>query len=301
MWNDATDRSRAAFARLVGVDAGEVFTGSTVSAAISLIASAIPDGAQVLVPEIEFTSNVFPWAVHTDRGVTVVTAPVARFAEAIDSSVDVVALSAVQSATGEVADLAAVAEAARAVDALVVVDATQAVGWLPVDARLADALVASTYKWMMSPRGATFGYLSPALRERVRPSQAGWYSGADPHHSYYGLPMELAADARRFDQSPAWFCYVAAATTLELIERIGVAAIHDHNVALANEFRHGIGLEPADSAIVSADVPGAEQRLAAAGVRAAVRGGRVRVSFHVYSTRADVALALEALDGASPR
>ncbi|HZO65517.1 MAG TPA: aminotransferase class V-fold PLP-dependent enzyme [Kribbellaceae bacterium] len=296
-WGESTEQARASFARLVGVDAAQVFTGSTVSAAVALVAAAVPDGATVLIPDIEFTSNVFPWAVHADRGVKVVTAPVEKFAEAIVPGVDVVAFSAVQSATGEVTDVAAVAAAAGAVGALVVVDATQAVGWLPVDASQVDALVSSTYKWLMSPRGAVFGYVSPALLERIRPAQSGWYSGADVHASYYGLPMELASDARRFDQSPAWFSHVGTAPALELVEEIGVPAINEHNVGLANAFRAGIGLEPADSAIVSADVPGAQEAFAAAGVRAAVRGGRLRVSFHVYSTQADLDLALNALDG----
>lgn len=294
-WGEATDRSRATFARLVGARTEDVFSGSTVSAAISLIAAAIPDGARVLVPDVEFTSNVFPWAVHADRGVQVVAAPVDKYAEAIDESVDVVAFSAVQSATGEVADLAAITEAARSAGALVVVDATQAVGWLPIDATRTDALISSTYKWLMSPRGAAFGFLSPELAERCRPLQAGWFSGEDVHTSYYGLPLRLAADARRFDQSPAWFSHVGAAPALELVESIGVEAINAYDVGLANAFRAGLGLPPGNSAIVSADVPGAEEAFAAAGVRAAVRGGRLRASFHLYSTQADVDLALNAL------
>ncbi len=296
-WGKSTEQARASFARLVGVDAAHVFSGSTVSAAVALVAAAVPDGATVLIPDIEFTSNVFPWAVHADRGIRVVTAPVEKFAEAVDPGVDVVAFSAVQSATGYVTDVAAVTAAARAAGALVVVDATQAVGWLPVDASGVDALISSTYKWLMSPRGAVFGYLSPELAERVRPAQAGWYAGADVHGSYYGLPMELAGDARRFDQSPAWFSHVGTAPALELVEEIGVDAINRHDVGLANAFRRGIGLEPSDSAIVSTDVPGAQERFDAAGIRAAVRGGALRVSFHVYSTQADVDLALNALDG----
>lgn len=294
-WDSSTGRARAAFGRLVGVAAEDVFAGSTVSAAISLVAAAIPDGARVLVPDVEFTSNVFPWAVHADRGVQVVTAPVAKYADAIDDTVDVVAFSAVQSATGEVADLAAITAAARAAGALVVVDATQAVGWLPIDASRTDALVSSTYKWLMSPRGAVFGYLSPELAERCRPLQAGWYSGDDVHSSYYGLPLRLATDARRFDQSPAWFSHVGTAPALELVESIGVEKIQAYDVGLANAFRAGIDLPPSDSAIVSAEIPGAEESFAAAGVRAAVRGGRLRASFHLYSTRADVDLALNAL------
>ena len=117
------------------------------------------------------------------------------------------------------------------------------------------------------------------------------------HGSYYGPPLRLAKSARRFDISPSWPAYVGAAPALELVEEIGVAAINRHNVRLANRFRAGLGLEPAASAIVAVDVPGAEERLARAGVRAAVRAGRVRASFHIYTTDADVDVALEALTG----
>jgi hypothetical protein len=75
----------------------------------------------------------------------------------------------------------------------------------------------------------------------------------------------------------------------------GVEAIGAHNLALANRFLAGLGWPSGDSVIVTVDVPGAEERLARAGVRAAVRAGQVRASFHVYSTQADVDLALNAL------
>jgi selenocysteine lyase/cysteine desulfurase len=176
-----------------------------------------------------------------------------------------------------------------------VVDASQACGWLPFDASLADVVVVSAYKWLMSPRGSAFAYVSPAVRDRIRPIAAGWYAGADVHGSYYGPDMRLAEDARRLDVSPAWFCWVGTAPAIAVIEQVGVAAIHGHNVALANRFLEGLGRPPGDSAIVTVDSPGAETRLAAAGVRAAVRAGRVRASFHVYSTEADVDLAVDAL------
>ncbi|WP_112247978.1 aminotransferase class V-fold PLP-dependent enzyme [Kribbella monticola] len=296
-WDESTTRARESFARLVGANAADVFVGSTVSAALVPIADSLPDGSTVLVDDIEFTSNVFPWKVHEDRGIHVVSAGTADFLDAIRPGIDLVAVSAVQSATGTVLDLAKVVAASKEVGALLVVDASQAVGWLPITVDGVDALVAHAYKWLMSPRGATFGYLSPRLQERCRPLAAGWYAGDDVHTSYYGTRMHLAPDARRFDQSPAWFSFVGAAPALELIEEIGVEQIHRHNLALANEFRAGLDLPPGDSAIVSAELPGAEEAFAAAGVRAAVRGGRLRASFHVYSTEADVRLALKALDG----
>jgi selenocysteine lyase/cysteine desulfurase len=296
-WDVSTGRARESFARLVGVDAADVTVGAQVSQVLAPVADAVPDGATVLVPDNDFTSAIFPFAVHADRGVTVRTVPPRSLADAVDRATGVVSFSLVQSATGEVARYADIVAAARDVGALVVVDATQACGWLPFEAGLADVVVVGTYKWLMSPRGTAFGYVAPALQDRMRATAAGWYAAQDVHGSYYGLPMRLAKDARRFDLSPAWFSWVATAPALELIERIGVAAIHDHDVALANRFLTGLGQPPGNSAIVTVDVPGAQERLEAAGVRAAVRAGRVRASFHVYSTERDVDLALDALTG----
>jgi selenocysteine lyase/cysteine desulfurase len=296
-WDVATGRARDAYARLVGVDPADVAVGSQVSQLLAPVAAAVPDGATILVPENDFTSLIFPFSVQQDRGVRVRTVPSARLAEAVDAGTDVVAFSLVQSATGEVARYADIVAVARSVGAQVVVDATQACGWLPFDATLADVVVVGAYKWLMSPRGTGFAYVSPAAQDRMRPLMAGWYAAQDVHGSYYGLPMRLAKDARRFDLSPAWFAWVGTAPTLELVERIGVDAIHNHNVALANRFLTGLGVAGGNSAIVTVDVPGAQERLAAAGVRAAVRAGRVRASFHVYSTERDVDLALDALVG----
>lgn len=294
-WGDAVATARDTFARLVGAAPSNVSIGAQVSQLIAPIASSLPTGSLVLVPAEEFTSNVFPWAAQEARGIGVVAAPADRLAEAIDASVDLVAFSLVQSATGAVADVDAIVTAAEAVGAVTVADATQACGWLPVDATRFDAFVCSAYKWLLSPRGTGFLVTSPLLRERIVPSQAGWFAAADPYDAYYGLPLRLAPDARALDISPAWFNWVATAPALAVLEEVGIEAIRDHDVTLANRFRAGLGLPPGDSAIVSADVPDAEPRLAAAGIRAAGRGGKLRASFHLYNTEQDVDRALDAL------
>jgi selenocysteine lyase/cysteine desulfurase len=294
-WDESTGRARAAFAALLGVPAGDVAVGSTAAGLVGTIAASLPAAAKVVVPQIEFTSNLFPWLVQQDRGVQVETVPLDKLVEAVDARTSVVAVSAVQSSTGEVAPFDELAEAAHAVGAHLVVDASQAAGWLPLSWPAADAVIVSGYKWLMSPRGTAYAYLSPRLRETLRPINASWYAAEDVHTGYYGPEMRLAADARRFDVSPAWFSWVGAAPAVELLVELGVEQVYEHNAGLANRFRAGLGLPPGDSAIVSTDVPGADERLAAAGIRAAVRDGRLRVSFHAYSTTADVDRALEAL------
>lgn len=293
-WGDETQRAREAWAALVGVPAAWVATGSVVSAMVGIVAASLPDGSRVLAPDIEFTSNLWPFAAQ-GRGITVTTVPAADLAEAIDARTDVVAFSAAHSATGEIADLDAVIAAAEHHGALTVCDGTQAVGWLPLDAARLDVLTCSAYKWLLSPRGSAFMSVRPSLLDRLLPQAAGWFAGADIHSSYYGMPLRLADDARRLDVSPAWFSWVGTTPALELLGEIGVETIQAHDVALANRLRAGLGLEPSNSAIVSADVPGAADRLAGTEVRAATRAGALRASFHVYNTAADVDRVLELL------
>jgi selenocysteine lyase/cysteine desulfurase len=294
-WTDAVTRARRAFARMTRADPADVTVGANVSGLIGQLAGSVPDGTRVLAADVEFESLIFPFLAQAGRGVHVRFVKLGELAEAIDGETDVVVVSAVQSSSGEVARLADIAAAARHHGALSVVDATHAVGWLPLDATEFDALACAAYKWLLCPRGTAFMYLDPGLAERVVPSQAGWFATEDPIDAVYGPPLRLAADARRFDTSPAWFSWVGTAPALELIDEIGVERIHAHDVALANRFRAGLGLEPGDSAIVTTDVAGARERLERAGIMAAVKLGRVRASFHLYNTEADVDAALTAL------
>ena len=296
-WGDETDRARRLWAEMMNVAPDRVATGATVSGLVGVAASLVEPGARVVAPDVEFTSNLWPFMV---RGCAVDLVPANRVAESIDASTAAVAFSAVQSATGDVADVAAIGAAARHHGALTFVDVTQSAGWLPFDAAPFDVVTCAAYKWLMSPRGTAFMALGPGIAERVAPAAAGWFAGEDPHDSYYGGPVRLAADARRLDTSPAWFSWVGTVPALRTILGLGVEAIHEHDVALANRFRAGLGLEPSDSAIVVTDAAGAEERLRDAGVMAAMRAGRLRTSWHAYNTDDEVDRVLDLMNGAVP-
>src|SRR4051794_21185541 len=290
------EEARATFARLVGIAASDVAVGSQVSSFTSMVAAGLRAGDEVLVYEEDFSSVLFPLMVVRERGVRVRTVgSVGELAGAVDAGTTLVAFSAVQSADGTVADLDAIAAAAEAHGARTYVDATQAVGWLPLDASRFDYVAVAAYKWLLSPRGAAFMTVRRERLEEVPPIAAGWYAGEDRWSSLYGQELPLAHDARRLDVSPVWLSWVAAVPALALLERVGIEAIHAHDVGLANRFRAGLGMEPGNSAIVATSKPGAAERLQAAGVKAAARAGAFRLSFHLYNTEADVDLALEAL------
>ena len=290
-------RSRQAWAQLTGVDPAHVATSSTVSQLVGLIAAALPDGARVVTASAEFTSVTFPFLAHADRGVTVDELPLEELA-GFTGPADLVAVSSVQSADGRMVDLDALLAAARAAGARVLLDTTQSCGWLPLDCSGVDYVVCGGYKWLLCPRGTAFLAVQPELMDDLRPLAAGWYAGDDPWTSIYGAPLRLAKDARRFDMSPAWFSWVGSAESLELLAGLDMTAVRDHNVGLANAFLERLGRPPQGSAIVTLDASdGASERLAAAGVRTAIRAGRVRASFHLYNDEADVDLAVAALTG----
>ncbi|GEA89871.1 aminotransferase class V-fold PLP-dependent enzyme [Cellulomonas cellasea] len=294
-YDAAVRRSRAAYARLVGVPVEHVAVGSQTSSLVGVVAAALPDGAEVVVVDGDFTSLVFPFLAHADRGVRVRHVPLDRLAEEVRPGTDLVAFSLVQSRDGRVADADGVRAAAAAVGARTLCDTTQAAGWFPVDAARFDVTVCSAYKWLCGPRGAAFLTVRPEVAATLRPVHAGWYAGADVWSSVYGPEMTLAHDARRFDVSPAWLCWVGLAPALELLAGVDPRDVRAHDAGLADALRARLGLEPTGSAIVALpDATGTlRTRLAEHGVRAAGRAGGVRLAFHVWCTEADVERAAE--------
>jgi selenocysteine lyase/cysteine desulfurase len=298
VWDRATGESREAWAALHGVAAADVAVAGQVSAFTGLVALALERGARIVCAERDFTSVIWPFAV---AGADVVVVPLDELASAIDGSTALVAVSAVQSIDGRVADLDAITEAASHHGALTCVDATQASGWLPLQADRFDFFMASAYKWLISPRGTSFMAVRPEAAERLRPHMAGWYAGDDPFETNYDAPLRLADDASRFDLSPAWLSWVGAAPALRLLGEVGVEAVYEHDVGLANRFRAGLGMEAGNSAIVA--LPASDElvaRLRSAEVSVTVREGFIRLSFHLWNTEAEVDRALEVAAGRTP-
>jgi len=121
--------------------------------------------------------------------------------------------------------------------------------------------------WLLSPRGTAFLAVRPDRWEGLRPLTAGWYAGDDPWTSIYGLPLRLAA------------------------------AVDAHDVGLATACWPGSGSRPGARPSSPSTARALTSACPRAGVRAAVRAGRVRLSFHLYSQQDDVDLALQALTG----
>ena len=179
---------------------------------------------------------------------------------------------------------------------LLCVDATQSCGWLSTDASEIDFYVCHAYKWLLSPRGSAFMAVRSDRLQSIIPLHAGWWATDDPNNNLFGLPNRISKKtARRIDTSPAWFSWVGTAAALDVISEIGVDVIEAHDMRLARRFCDRMGLPTPVSPIVYVTSSNGHERLLAKGVRASVRAGRTRVSFHIYNSEADVDRAVEAL------
>jgi selenocysteine lyase/cysteine desulfurase len=294
VFDDYVRAGREAYAALTGVPVESVAMGGTVSAMLGLVAAAIPDSSRVATLAGEFTSTTFPFAAQAARGITVTEfAPDELVSAAADF--DVVTASLVQSANGAVLDVDALRRTVAGTDTLTVIDITQALGWKQIDLGWVDVTAGSVYKWLMAPRGTAWMSLSDRVSQIMTPHVANWYAGEDPWQTIYGLPLRLADSVRRFDASPAWFSALGAGLTLPWLASLDGAAIEAHTVGLANRARTELNLLQQDSAIVSIPIADAADKLRAAGIRASVRAGAVRVGFHIYNTENDLDRLLGAL------
>lgn len=316
VWEDAGEDCRRLFASLIHAPVEDVAIQPFVSTAAGSLAVQLQPGDRVVVSDLEFTSNLWPWLFQRDRGVEVVVVPsrdgrctTDDFAAAAGGRVAIVAVSAFQSANGWRAPLAELARIAHDAGGLLFVDACQGAGGIDLDPHRDgfDVLVTDSYKWLMGPRGAGYMYISAAARARFRPVAIGWRSGRRPRESYYGTAMDLSDTASRFDSSLSWLAMVGDRESLKALESIGTVAIEAHNMGLAARFRGGVarigldddGFPPVERSPVVAlslgDAEAAVTALTAAGVVAARRGDGVRFSFHVFNDEADVDRALDAL------
>lgn len=296
-YDPVIERTRASYARLVGVPVDRVAQGSQTSVITSLIAAAVPDGAEVLCADGDFSSIMFPFLQRPS--IKVRTVPLEAIAESITDETWLVVVSKAQSANGIISDTDAIIEAAARHGAFTYCDTTQAAGVMPIDAAPFDATVCHTYKWLCSPRGVAFLTLSDRFAKLLTPLQAGWYAGEDVWRSTYGPAMALATDARRFDVSPAWQAWIGAEQSLALFAGLDMDEVWAKASGLGDALCDALGIPQQHQAIVSWPDSSGEDlgKLISAGVRASGRAGRLRASFHLWNDESDVDMVVQALLG----
>jgi cysteine desulfurase/selenocysteine lyase len=307
------EAARAGIARLWGVASADIGFVSNVAEGVSIVAESLDwrEGDSICIDANEYPSVVGPIAMRRNPTVALRQARGAepdRLAACVDGSTRIIAASYVSYLTGERVDLYALRRLADSVGALLLVDFTQASGYLPIEASVADFAFSACYKWMLGITGVAVAYWNRARQPDWAPASAGWHSFAVGSRGYDTLPA-LKPDAMRFTRgNPAHCSIYVLNSALSYLSRFNMADVQRHvqtlTVALLEELassqvpvmtpgdpaRHGASVciaSPRARAVVDA--------LYAQGVYAWNGQGRVRISFHGYNTMSDVERTVAAL------
>lgn len=318
-WRTNIARTRDLVARLVGGGANRVAFTQNTSTAIALVINGIDwrDGDNVVLPDGEFPSNLYPWLSLRRRGVEIRRilmedghADEAALIEALDARTRVLAVSAVQYSSGYRYDLQRLGNECSRRETLLVVDGTQSVGALTMnaDSEGIDVLCVSAHKWLLGPFGAGFAHFSPRAMERIHPSVVGWMSVVDPFS--FSPEPHLADDGRRFESGTELAVNIAGlSATVSINLGIGPQAVE--NAVLEKTYqleeicaRFGFASSrPANSSrhsgilIVSrgGDEALVHSRLVESNVQCSLRAAGVRLSPHYFTTQSDLNAFSDAL------
>jgi selenocysteine lyase/cysteine desulfurase len=305
-WYDDADRLRGALACLIHAAPEDIAFVPNAAAALGIVAGGLDwkagDNAVTLADE--FPNYLYLPALLERHGVEV------REAGVIDDRSRLVAFSEVNYATGFRAQLDDILSKAHDRRAVVFVDGTQSIGALAFDVRKTpvDALAVHGYKWMNSPTGAGFLYLSPRLRERLPPNAAGWRT----HHAWrkvdnlhHGSPV-LQSTAEKYEAGGLAFPLLyAMEASVNMMLEIGMVAIEERVLTLAASVRNRLRLLGAEapengSQIVAARFSSHDSSVLARALRerqvmVAARHGHLRVSPHFYNNEDDLERLAEEL------
>jgi len=305
--------------QLIGCEPDDISIIRSTSEGLSLIAEGLEwaDGDEVLVGEEEFAANVSPWLGLERRGVRVVRYPQpdgrvdpAVVEEHLGEKTRLMAVSWVAFHTGWIAPLAQLGKLCHDAGCLLVVDAIQGLGVLPMDmgALGIDAVVADSHKWLLGPEGAGLMATSPELRKRLHPMISGWRNIRLGMGDFFLNNLQHHTDGRRFEPGAANDVGVAGmAAGLDILTAVEQVNVQSRVELLARQLTriliaHGWDvLSPGSghpiAGIVATRHPNVDpreavRRLNERKIVCSVRQGYLRLSPHFYITRGE----LEALD-----
>lgn len=322
-WVDTKDRCRGIIAEMLRVRPDQVAFVRNTSDGVASIANGLKwqSGDNIVSFAGEFPANFYPWRRIRDAfGVEL------RLVEERDGRIDldelislidtdtrVVALSAVQFASGFRADLERVGRAARAVDALFCVDIIQGFGAMPFDlpAQFVDAACGASHKWLCSPEGCGLIYLSDRARSRIEPTLVGWISVETPwNFADRTQPFKPTALAWESGTGPSSLFY-GLEQSLKLLHETGAENIERHLDGLTDQLCDSLGGKDYD--IVSSRAPGERSQivcikhrgdltsnqlathLESNNIVVSPRGDRLRIAPHFYNNADDIDRLIEAL------
>jgi selenocysteine lyase/cysteine desulfurase len=319
---------RSEIATLINASPSDIALSWNTSVPLNIVAQGmrLGPGDRVVVGRSEFPANLYVWENLRAKDVEVAVLPSGRgyttvedvreaiAGDAAGRKTRALALSFVAFHNGYKADVEEIGRVCKENGVMFVVDGIQGVGALELDVRKCciDVLASGGQKWLLSPFGTGFLYCSEAARETLFPVFPGWLSVDEMDRtgrSVLGHPFRLVEDSRRFEIGTLSYQDMAGfRESLRLILSVGLREIQSHIFGLLDclvaELRElpveirSVMEPPHRSGIVAFGCRNArhlKHELEKEGVIVAEREGGIRVSPHLYNTRADIARLCAAL------
>ena len=312
-WLVVEDRLRQRLARLLNAPSvDDIALVKNTSEALSFVAFGLDwrAGDQVVISDEEFPSNRVVWEALEPRGVEVVQVslkgddPEADLLAACGPKVRLMAISAVQYASGLRLDLPRLGQGCESRGVLLCIDAIQQLGALPFDVqqyRCAFAM-ADGHKWLLGPEGLGVFYCRSDVRGALALHEYGWHM-LEHAGDYNRSDWQPAQNARRFEcGSPNMLGAMALDASLSLLEEVGMNEVSQDLAERVKRLRNELSIMPGVHLLGSADparqagiltfrVAGWEnaalfERLKAEQIVCALRGGGIRLSPHFYTRHA---------------
>ena len=224
-------------AALIGAPPGSVVMHQNVTIAEAVAASCLSFGGErrrVVYERENFPSVRYFWQAQARHGAEVVVCGDEReIVEAIDERTLVVPISHVIFRNGRIQDVEPIVSRANEAGALVVLDAYQSVGTVPLDVTAlgVDFAVGGSVKWLCGGPGAGWLYVRPDLAERLEPTLVGWQGHARPFA--FEPELEYADGAARFlTGTPNVPALYAATAGYDVIAEVGVDRIRRRSLEL---------------------------------------------------------------------
>lgn len=335
-WFALADRAKAKAAALLSVGTEDLAFTKNTSEGLNIVAAALrlkPGEKIVIAPAFEHPNNVFPWLWQAE----IAGAEVRRVAPPADGDLEgaiiatldrdtrLVAVTAIDFATGRRTDLARLGEACRARGIFLLVDAAQSAGVLAEDlsALPVDGWATAAQKGLLGLYGLGLLYVRRDWAERMRPTALARFS-VDLAESHEAAGPDdgwsLRPGAARFEIGNHNFVALAALeASLDLLLSIGRAEVERRAVGAAAALRDGVAqiglrtlpLAPAHRGHIvsvgdrlgsghdSTETPWIQSlsdHLRTAGVVHSVRRGILRLSTHVHALPDVVATALAEME-----
>ena len=320
-WMEEVERVRGKFAWLINGDVDEVAFVKNTSEGISIVANGLDwnSGDNVVIPDIEFPANVYPWWNLKRFGVEtrMVKSKDGRVVfddliEQTDKRTRIVSVSSVECNSGFKNDLNRIGTFCRENNILFCVDAIQSLGILEMDVKRdnIDFLSADGHKWMLSVEGLGGFYISKNVLEKIYPVSVGWDSVVNAW-DFMNYDFTFRPDAKRFEEgSFNTMSIYALGAALDLLQETGIDSIQSSVLSQGDYLMEGLQkrgikilnskVQKERSGIISYELKAEPQQFSTYmlenNVSLTVRDGLARLSPHYYNSKDEADRFFDLLD-----